>query len=167
MRCVWGLILFLGLASCGFTPLQGVGGENNLTNETKYIFVESIDDKIGMDFRNSLNKKLNPTGQKTDKKYTLNVVLKQSSVDDQIISSENFSTRAKITLIANYKLIELKSNTLLLNASANASGTYNVLKEPYATYTAREKMWGNLTQIVSNKVSLHIFAYFKHKGFAQ
>ena len=59
-------------------------------------------------------------------------------------------------------MTEIKTGTVAFDSKADASGTYNILKQPYATVSMEDKLLENLTKVVADEIALRTVAYFKH-----
>ena len=75
----------------------------------------------------------------------------------------HLKSRNKITLTANYKLIDKNTKETVLSSSTTALGAFNVFYEPYTTYQAEKRQTEDLVQIVANNISLRVAAYLKQK----
>lgn len=154
-------LLFLMLASCGFSPLYSDSDNQFVLTESAAVKIDPIPDYRGYVVVRALENKLNPTKQAESPRYALSVHLKDAVYTDQIIQENNFSTRKKITLGATYRLIRLKDSQTLIQSATSASGSYNIVSSPYATLTDQEKNQEDLLQIIADNISLHILTYFK------
>lgn len=132
-----------------------------MTEQTSAVEIQPIDGILGFQLKTLLNDKLNPTHLDTPKQYRLSIKTEITKSGDQVIAQDNFSTLGKIKLKGHYKMVD-KKGTVLIESTADAWGTYNILKQPYATVTMEEKLLDNLTKVVADKIALHTVAYFKH-----
>ena len=155
-------LLFLGLGACGFSPLYSSNTDTLLTEQTSSVDIQPIEGILGFQLKSFLKDKLNPTDLNTEKKYRLTVRTEVRKTGDQVIARDKFSTLGKIVLKGRYKMTEIKTGAVVLESTADASGTYNILKQPYATVSMEDKLLENLTKVVADKIALHTVAYFKH-----
>ena len=155
-------LLCFVLVSCGFSPLYSDKEDALLTQQTSSVEVQPIEGILGFQLKSFLNDKLNPTDLNTEKKYRLSIETDVTKSGDQIISKHKFSTLGKITLKAHYKMTEIKTGAVVFKSTAKAWGSYNILKQPYATVTMEDKLLENLTKVVADKIALHTVTYFKH-----
>lgn len=152
--------LFL-ITGCGFSPLYSLNHDEKTTTLTQEIAIAPIPEYDGFLLHSQLENALNPQKNGNPKKYVLNVHLNQPLLTDQSIQGDNFASRKKISLTANYTLSDITNNKVLLSSSTTALGAYNVFNEPYATHTAHIRQQEDLIKIISNNISLRIIAYFK------
>lgn len=152
---------FLLLSGCGFSPLYY--SDESEASQTEQVLVAPIADYNGYVLKKSIEDALNPKGVNGPKKYILEVKLNSPVLADQSIQGDSFASRKKITLSANYKLIDKSTNTTVLSSSTTALGAFNVFYEPYTTYQAEKKQTEDLVQIVANNISLRVAAYLKQK----
>ena len=147
------------LSGCGFSPLYSSNTVGEM--KTEQVMVAPIADYNGYVLKQSIERALNPKGVNGPKNYILEVRLKSPVLSDQSIQGDNFASRKKITLQADYKLIEKATNKVLLSSSTKALGGFNVFYEPYTTYQAEKKQTEDLVQIVASNISLRVAAYLK------
>lgn len=158
MRFIFIVFLGLALAACSFSPLytQQDAASSLEASKTR---INPIAGVIGYSMKEQLEIRLKTTDG-TDKKYSLTVVIKESTVGDLGVQKTNFASRSRLILKANYTLKDLKTNKILINDETTASGSYN-LTTPYSTQMAKEKMQENLGLILSDNIALRVLAYFK------
>jgi hypothetical protein len=80
---------------------------------------------------------------------------------DQSIQGDNFASLEKIMVVADYQLVDVKTGKQLISSKVSANGSYNIVNEPYATTMAKEKMYQNLVQTLSEDIALHVFSYLR------
>ena len=159
----YGMILatILALGGCGFQPLYGFQENPEVVRESAQIEIEPVVGEGGYQMGLILKEKLNPNTLSLPKKYRLKAVIDKPSFYDQSIQGDNFASLEKMTLRVHYTLTDIENKTVLISSSSSISGSYNIIKEPYATVTAKEKMYQNLVQSLSNDIVLHMMAYLK------
>ena len=152
---------FFILSGCGFSPLyHSVEGESSPTEQ---VLVSPIADYNGYMLKQRIEHALNPKTISGPKNYVLEVKLNAPLLSDQSIQGDNFASRKKITLTANYKLIDKKTDKTVLSSTTTALGAFNIFYEPYTTYQAEKKQTDDLIQVVANNISLRVAAYLKQK----
>lgn len=161
MRWFWVLLCCVGVGACGFKPLYMSENNQNVVQEAEKIQIAPIPNAGGYQMNVLLRQKLNPKQIIDLKKWELRVQLKDPVFYDQSIRGDNFTSLEKMTLTASYQLVDLKTNTAIVSSDTSASGSYNIVNEPYATITAKEKMYQNLIRILADDISLHIFSYLR------
>ena len=155
------LILCFGflLAACGFQPLY-VSHEDTLA-QTASVQIEPISGRGGYQTELILQKRLNPEQQKVAPKYRLAVVLKDPSYSNQSIRSDNFATLEKMTVSATYTLTDIQKNKTVISSSIDSNGLFNLIKDPYATVVAKDKLYDNLIRTMADDIAMHVLSYFK------
>lgn len=150
--CLWG---------CGFRPLYMTENNIHVMQQAEQIKINPIANFGGYQMGLILQQKLNPKQINPSKKWELRVQLADPVFYDQSIQGDNFASLEKITVSADYQLIDIKTNKQLISSRVSANGSYNIVNEPYATTMAKEKMYQNLIQILSEDIVLHIFSYLR------
>ena len=153
------LFLSFLLLGCGFQPLY-VTHESTLS-QTAAIQIEPISGEGGYQTELILQKRLNPEHIKVAPKYRLVVTLNKPSYANQSIRSDNFASLEKMTISANYKLVDIQKKQTLISSFVDANGLLNLVKEPYATVTAKDKLYDNLIRTMADDIAMHVLSYFK------
>ena len=147
------------LAACGFKPLY-VAHEDTLS-QTAAVQIEPIAGVGGYQTELILQKRLNPEQIKVSPKYRLVVTLNKPTYTNQSIRSDNFATLEKMDVSADYKLIDIQKKQTLISSSVDTNGLYNLVKDPYATVTAKDKLYENLVRTMADDIATHVLSYFK------
>lgn len=152
------------VSSCGFQPLYA-SRENLLpkqdkavTMEIAKIYVNPIENYIGMIMRQELRSLLSPQGVKK-KEYSLSVTNKRRLISEQGIRSDNIPTRITIGYDTEYVL--RKGNEIIFSDQAFAQSSYNVLSNAYSTDTSEKKVEERLIQLIAKDIALRITVFFK------
>ncbi|MBQ7413483.1 MAG: hypothetical protein IJV07_04350 [Alphaproteobacteria bacterium] len=154
----WGLFL---LSGCGFQPLYTQ--KETLINQTAAVQINPIAGNGGYQMGLILKDKLNPDDIQVSKKYKLTVVLQQPKYANQSIRSDNFASLESMMLSADYQLTDLSNQKTLISSSVNSNGLFNLIKDPYATVVAQDKLYDNLIQLMGNDIAMHVLSYFKEE----
>ena len=147
------------LTACGFKPLY-VSNEETL-KQTAAVQIEPISGEGGYQTELILQKRLNPDQMKVSPKYRLVVTLNAPTFANQSIRSDNIASLEKMTISANYKLVDIQKKHTLISSSVDANGLLNLVKEPYATVAAKDKLYDNLVRVMADDIATHILSYFK------
>ena len=154
------LALFL-ISGCGFTPMNQLSHDTKTTVLTEQVAIAGIPNYEGWQLRQSLQNKLNPEKNGRPKKYLLIVDLRAPTYTDQSIQGDNFASRETVSISATFTLKNMDTGDIVMKDSTSATGAYNIVKEPYATNIARNKLKENLVDIIGNNISLRIISYLK------
>ena len=141
-------LFFLG--ACGFSPLYN---EVMVAEENVSVKVDPIPDEYGFLMRKIIQGKM---GISENPRYTLTVSAPRFSSWDQTIDSKNFATMMEVRGVVSYKLVENSTKKVLVNSSTSLSGSYSVVKDPYATTVAERKVKKELAEQLADQVSIHV-----------
>ncbi len=149
------------LTGCGFTPMNQINNGQNIISETEKITIANIPNYDGYLLKKELQNLLNPNKSNAPKEYVLTVLLKSPVYEDQTIQGDNFSSRENTTVSASFQLKNTQTQKIVLTDSTIATGAYNIVQDPYATQTARNKLKTNLLKIIANNISVRIISFLK------
>ena len=146
-------ILLLGLAlalsACGLRPMYAGGGSGTAAASLRAIQVQSIPGKAGWLMHKALVERLGDNdGQAA---YRLEVEL-----DDDItgfgIRGDSAATRERRTLRARYRLVELATGAVVLDATAGSDAGIDVVSSQYATVAAEQTALERLSEVVADQM---------------
>lgn len=155
------VFLIIFLSGCGFTPLNKVNQDENISSITEKISIGNIPNYEGYLLKTELQNRLNPEKNNVSKEYSLQITLKAPSYSEQSIQGDNFASRENISIRAKFILKDLKTNQIILSDSTSAHGAYNIVKEPYATNMAKNKLKNDLIQIIANNITIRVVSFLK------
>lgn len=125
----------------------GSGGA--VASSLRSIQVRDIPGKGGWLVRNALVAKLGDAGG--DSRYRLEVEL-----DDNItgfgIRGDRATTRERRTLRARYRLVELSTGAVVLDATARSDAGIDVVSSQYATIAAEQTALERLSEVVADQM---------------
>ena len=147
-KLLFGFLLFLG--ACGFSPLY-----QKIESESASVPVEvaPIPNQYGFMMRQVLQSKF---GSSTQDIYLLTLTAPTFLQWDQTIDDKNFTTIMGISGSVSYQLTEKNSQKILLKNSTTLASSYSVVKDPYATVVAKQKVEKELARQLAEQVSLHV-----------
>jgi LPS-assembly lipoprotein len=144
---VLGLLLLTG---CGLRPLYAGGGGGAVASTLSAVSVAPIAGQSGWLMRNKLIDKLGEAGSAAPA-FRLDVTL-----DDNItafgLRSDRAATQERRTLRARYQLVELKTGTVVLDATAGSDAGIDIVSSEYATVAAEQTALENLSDIVADQI---------------
>ena len=146
------------LAGCGFHPLYG--DKTELLEQTAAVQVQPIAGEGGYQMEMILKDRLNPNHQHVQQKYRLSVTLEKPTYVDQSIRSDNFASLESMNIRVFYQLTDAEKNTVLINSSVDSNGMFNLIKDPYATVVAQDKLYDNLIRLMADDIATHVLSYF-------
>jgi LPS-assembly lipoprotein len=131
--------LLLALAACGYRPLYGERGPDNVSvaDELALVRIESIPDRIGQQMYNMLRERLNPYGKPADPKYVLSVTLLERR-EQLFLEKDETATRANLTLRANFVLRRVSDGEIVATGLSRAVSSYDILSSQFASVVSEE-----------------------------
>jgi LPS-assembly lipoprotein len=149
MMRAFALSLMLLLSGCGLRPLYQGGARGTASAFLGFIDVPAIEGKAGWLIRDALYQRVGEG--KGAARYRLDVKL-----DDQItgfgVRRDDAVTRERRTLRARYQLIDLSTNTVLLDATAGSDAGIDVVSSEYATVAAENSALERLSEVVADQI---------------
>jgi len=149
MMRVLTLALCLALAACGLRPMYAGGSSGSVANGLGAVQVAPIPERAGWLVRNALVDRLG--GEPGDAAYRLEVEL-----DDDLtafgIRGDSAVTRERRTLRARYRLVELKTGEVVLDATAGSDAGIDIVSSEYATVAAEQTAQERLAGVVADQM---------------
>ncbi len=140
----------VALSACGLHPLYGGGSSSPVAATLRSIQVATIPGRSGWLVYNKLNDRLSAAGRE-DARYRLEVDL-----DDNIIGlgvrGDRAVTRERRTLRARYRLIEVATGAVVLDATAGSDAGIDVVSSEYATIAAEQSALERLSDVVADQI---------------
>jgi LPS-assembly lipoprotein len=157
MRAVVIIAGALMLSACGLRPLYGGGANSPVAATIRSISVAPIPGQVGWLVRNELTDRLGSAGEGTSA-YRLEVEL-----DDNItgfgIRGDRATTRERRTLRARYRLVELRSGGVVLDATAGSDVGIDVVSSEYATVAAEQTAVERLSKVLADQIVARLGLY--------
>lgn len=149
--------LLLLLSACGLQPMYAGGSSGAVASSLSAIQVAPIPERAGWLVRNALVDRLG--GETSEPSYRLDVEL-----DDDLIAfgirGDAAVTRERRTLRARYRLVDLNSGEVVLDATAGSDAGIDVVSSEYATVaaeqTAQERLAGVIADQMVSRLALFI-----------
>jgi LPS-assembly lipoprotein len=124
--------LALPLPGCGWEPLYADPQSGPASAELRAIKVSPISERIGQRLEMALRDALNPTGEPTLPRYTLNTTLNYS-LNSLGLQSQGTSTLGQIDLHSTSNLIENRTGQNLLTISLHEQNSFELNSNQYST----------------------------------
>ncbi len=138
------------LTACGLRPMYAGGTGGTVATSLRAIQVRDIPGKGGWMVRNALVAKLGGDAG-GEAMYRLEVEL-----DDNItgfgIRGDRATTRERRTLRARYRLVELATGAVVLDATAGSDAGIDVVSSQYATIAAEQTALERLSEVVADQM---------------
>jgi LPS-assembly lipoprotein len=140
----------LALTACGLRPMYAGGGAGAVAGSLRSIAVQPIPGRAGWLMHKALVQRLGDN-RGADSAYRLEVEL-----DDNItgfgIRGDSAATRERRTLRARYRLVELASGAVVLDATAGSDAGIDVGSSQYATVAAEQTALERLSDVVADQM---------------
>ena len=158
MMRVLAFALMLGLTACGLQPMYAGGGSGAVATSLRSVQVAPIPERAGWLVRNALVDRLG--GEPGSPAYRLEVEL-----DDDItafgIRGDAAVTRERRTLRARYRLVDLTTGEVVLDATAGSDAGIDVVSSEYATIAAEKTAQERLAQIVADQMVARLALFMR------
>jgi LPS-assembly lipoprotein len=144
------LLAALALTGCGLRPLYAGGSDGSVASTLQAVQVAPIPGRVGWLVMNELQVRLGETAA-VDPRYSLVVEL-----DDDItgygIRGDRAVTRERRTLRARFRLVDLGSGAVLLDATTGSDAGIDVVSSEYATVAAEQTAAERLATVVADQI---------------
>jgi len=153
------LLLLLLLGACGLQPMYAGGSTGAVAGNLGTIKVAPIPERAGWLVRNALVDRLG--GEVSDPAYRLDVELS----DDLIgfgIRGDAAVTRERRTLRARYRLVDLSTGEVVLDATAGSDAGIDVVSSEYATVAAEQTAQERLAQVIADQMVSRLALYMRN-----
>ena len=149
MRCALPLVAAVALSACGLHPLYADGSRGGVATTLRLVEVAPIDGQVGWLMHNKLTERLGGVGGA--RSFRLEVEL-----DDNItgfgIRGDRAVTRERRTLRARYRLVDLGTGGVVLDATAGSDAGIDVVSSEYATVAAEQTAVERLSEVVADQI---------------
>jgi LPS-assembly lipoprotein len=153
------LALMLLLAACGLKPMYAGGSSGSVVSGLRAVQVAPIPERAGWLVRNALVDKLG--GEAGEPAYRLEVEL-----DDDLtafgIRGDSAVTRERRTLRARYRLVDLSTGLVVLDATAGSDAGIDVVSSEYATVAAEQTAQERLAQVIADQMVSRVALYMRN-----
>ncbi len=140
----------LALSACGLRPMYADGGSGAVAGSLRTIQVQAIPGRAGWLMHKALVQRLGENDG-ADSRYRLEVEL-----DDNItgfgIRGDSAATRERRTLRARYRLVDLATGAVVLDATAGSDAGIDVVSSQYATVAAEQTALERLSEVVADQM---------------
>lgn len=140
----------LALSACGLRPMYAGGGSGAVAGSLRSIQVQPAPGRAGWLMHKALVQRLGDN-QGGDVTYRLELEL-----DDNItgfgIRGDSAATRERRTLRARYRLVDLSTGAVVLDATAGSDAGIDVVSSQYATIAAEQTALERLSEVVADQM---------------
>jgi LPS-assembly lipoprotein len=150
MTRFWILALALIVSACGLRPMYAGGGAGAVAGSLRAVQVQPIPGRAGWLMHKALVQRLGGA-EGGAAAYRLEVEL-----DDNItgfgIRGDSAATRERRSLRARYRLVDLSSGAVVLDATAGSDAGIDVVSSQYATVAAEQTALERLSEVVADQM---------------
>lgn len=144
------------LSACGLQPMYAGGGSGAVAQGLASIDVSAIEGRAGWLVRNALVDRLGAAGSSGDgPRYRLDVRLDDMLEGFALLSDDTIG-RERRALRARYQLVDMTSDTIVLDASAGSDAGIDVISSDYATIAAEQTALENLAKDVADRIVTNV-----------
>ena len=151
--------ILLLLGACGLRPMYAGGSSGAVASGLHAVQVAPIPQRAGWLVRNALVDKLG--GEVSTPGYRLEVEL-----DDDLtafgIRGDSAVTRERRTLRARYRLVDLSTGLVVLDATAGSDAGIDVVSSEYATVAAEQTAQERLALVIADQMVSRIALFMRN-----
>jgi LPS-assembly lipoprotein len=160
MTRAFSLALLLALTGCGLQPMYAGGSSGKVASSLSSIQVAPIPERAGWLVRSALVDRLG--GETSSPSYRLDVDL-----DDDLtgfgIRGDSAVTRERRTLRARYRLVDLATGEVVLDATAGSDAGIDVVSSEYATVAAEQSAQERLAVVVADQMVSRLGQFMRRR----
>lgn len=153
------LALMLLLGACGLRPMYAGGSSGAVATGLSSVQVAPIPERAGWLVRNALVDRLG--GETSEPSYRLEVEL-----DDDLsafgVRGDAAVTRERRTLRARYRLVELSTGLVVLDATAGSDAGIDIVSSEYATVAAEQTAQERLAQVIADQMVSRVALFMRN-----
>ena len=154
----------LALGGCGLKPMYAGGSSGVVSSSLSTIQVAPIPERAGWLVRNALVDRLH--GESSNPSYRLEVEL-----DDDLtgfgIRGDSAVTRERRILRARYRLVDLASGQVVLDATAGSDAGIDVVSSEYATVAAEQTAQERLASVIADQMVSRLSLFVRNRARGQ
>jgi LPS-assembly lipoprotein len=144
------------LSACGLRPMYAGGNGSAVAGSLQSIQVQPIPNRAGWLVHKALVQRLGDAGGGAA--YRLEVEL-DDNITGFAIRGDSAATRERRTLRARYRLVELSSGTVVLDATAGSDAGIDVVSSQYATVAAEQTALERLSDVIADQMVSRLAMY--------
>ena len=155
------LATMLAVGACGLQPMYAGGSSGQIADSLSTIQVAPIPERAGWLVRNALVDRLG--GESGNPAFRLEVDL-----DDNLIAfgirGDSTTTRERRILRARYRLVEIGTGEIVLDATAGSDAGIDVVSSEYATVAAEQTAQERLATMIADQMVSRIAVYVRNRA---
>jgi LPS-assembly lipoprotein len=168
-RALLPLLLVCGTVACGFQPLYGPPPETadaaaapgtappSNVAALATISVDRIPNREGQQLRTRLTQLLGNDG--ASQRYRLDVNIKTES-ESLALRRTGLATRASLRMSAQYRLVDVNTDQVVLKSAARGISSYNLLDEDFSTLASLQDAQNRLIDQMAIDIRNRLAVFF-------
>jgi len=164
MMRAFAFALLLTLGGCGLQPMYAGGSPGAVASGLSSIEVAPIPERAGWLVRHAIIDRLG--GEPATARYRLEVEL-----DDDLsgfgIRGDSAVTRERRTLRARYRLVDLGTNLVVVDATAGSDAGIDVVSSEYATVAAEQTAQERLASVIADQMVSRLALFMRNRARAR
>lgn len=171
LRQLSSILMLMLLTACGFKPMYGssaVGGAG-LAQIMANIKIEPVRSMSGRQERlaqlieNNLQNRISPVGSNGKASYILKASYEVQERGYGIREDESV-TLQNLRLTVAFQLVDINSDQPIMDGTARAIVTYDLVQSDFSNMTARQSSLERLAEEVANQVVTRVGTYLSNNG---
>lgn len=162
MRSLLALIASLLLTACGLAPIYAGGGTGAVAQGLAGIEVPAIEGRSGWLVRNALTDRFGAGGA-VSARYRLDVRLDEKLAGLGVLGNDSVS-RERLTLRARYQLVDIASNSVVLDATDGTDAGIDVVSSEYAVIAAEQSAEERLAKDLADRITARVALALRKQG---
>jgi len=151
------LVALLTLSACGFSPVYS---DRSTSNAIGQIEISVIPDRSGQIVRNYLIDQFYQDGYPANASYRLDIAPILENIVEIGIDKDDEASRAQLRLSTNMRLINTRSNNVVLERTVRATSGYNILAGQFTTFVTEQDARAQALKAISEDILTQIELYF-------
>lgn len=154
------------LAACGFKPVYGTmesaadgSAASAASAQLATVAIDPIPERNGQVLRNLLIDRMYREGRPGNPAWRLRTTLAVGK-EDLGIQRDATATRKRLRLIANFELIDTKTNQVVYRSFSRSIVSFNVLQEQYGTLVAEQDAYDRGLNELAEDIRTRLALYF-------
>ncbi|VVT02421.1 LPS assembly lipoprotein LptE [Erythrobacter sp. EC-HK427] len=147
--------LSLSLSACGLQPIYAGGSQGVIARGLADVEVAPIPGDEGWLVKNALEDRLGRGANGGSARYRLDIVLDDTLEGFGLLTDDTIG-RERRTLRARYQLVDIATDTILVDATAGSDAGIDVVGSEYATIAAEQTALENLAEDVADQIVLRL-----------
>lgn len=154
MRRALALLAGLALSACGLQPMYAGGGDGMVAQGLAAVDISAIEGRSGWLVRNALADRLGAGGS-APARYRLDVRLDEKLEGLGVLGNDSVA-RERLTLRARYQLVDLGSESIVLDATDGTDAGVDVVSSEYAVIAAEQSAEERLAKDLADRIAARV-----------